>query len=310
MSKGTHKKINSLNLLISLVMAFCAWFYVAYSINPITSRVYRDVPITFEGEYDLGMDGLGVESASADTVNVKVALNRKDVGSMSAARITAVADVSNLGEGDSKVEVKVSVPDGMSVRMQSVGSVGVKVAKSSNIDVDVAVGYDKPTESNTEPVATSISSEKVSVMGARLQVDKVAYVLVPLDEELVDTEGSVFSGKPVAVDRTGSPVAHVVVMPDTIRVEAFRAPLKTVDLKVEVINSGAGSSKRSYTVPSKVTIKGSAEIMDDIDSISAESVDISEMKKNGIVPLEFKLPEGVYISNASMLASIKVKVNK
>ncbi len=308
MNKGNHRRINTVNVLISLFLAFLAWFYVAYSVNPLTTKVYRDIPIAFTGEYELGMKGLGVEYSSSESTNVRVKLNRTAISGMNASRISASVNVADLSEGSSKVDVKVSVPDGMSVKSQTVGSVQVEVCQSSNIDVETTVGYDEPSESKTEPVVMSAAAEKVSVMGAKSLIEKVKYVLYPVNESLIDEDGTLFNVKPVAIDEDGEIIKHVVIMPSTVSVKAYKGAVRTVKLNIDVKNENGSEVGRTFTVPPTVTIKGPKEVVDKIAAIDAKSVDLSDVKKSQSIPIEYELPEGVYVANSSFMAAIKVKV--
>ena len=43
---SSDKGINKVNLVLSIVIAFAAWVYVVYSINPTVSKTYTDIPLT------------------------------------------------------------------------------------------------------------------------------------------------------------------------------------------------------------------------------------------------------------------------
>lgn len=309
MNKFFRKKVNSVNILISIAIAFLAWFYVAYSVNPMTTKTYRDVPITFEGEYELGERGLGIENASVESLSVKLSLDRSDIIGMSSNRIVATVNVAQLSEGVKKIPVQVTAPDGTVLKYQSHSVINVTVSKSNNRDVDVAVGYKDNNDANIEPYIDEISAARVSVMGAKKLVDEVAYVLLPLNADFVGNNSETFTATPIAVDKTGKEIKHVVVLPSSISVKAHRVPIKTVELDLEVINTGESEMGRTFVAPNSVSIKGSAEILDSIERIEAEPIDISDMKKSGSITIKFKLPEGVQLANSSILAKLKVKVN-
>ena len=45
-NETNSKKINKLNLVLSVAIAFASWLYVVYSINPTISRTYTNIPVT------------------------------------------------------------------------------------------------------------------------------------------------------------------------------------------------------------------------------------------------------------------------
>ncbi len=305
-----NRSINSLNVAFSILIAFSAWFYVCYAVAPNVTRTYRNVEISYEGEYDLGIDGLGVLSTNIDTVDVTVTLPRTEVNKVSAESFKAVADVSTANKGANTVAINISGPRGVSIKSQSVDTVEVEVTESNNIDVDVAVGYLNAPDATTEPMATELGAERVSVMGAKELVDKVAYVVLPVEDTAIESESALtVSRTPVAVDSEGNQIPHVVVMPNSIRATVFKAHIKTVSLKVSVVDENSSSNK-TYEVPSTIKIKGKQSVIKSITEVNARPINITDVNESKRIALELELPDGVEVANAARATELSVKISK
>lgn len=305
MNKMSKRNINTINLIISILVAFSAWLYVAYGVSPTVTKTYHNVKITYEGEYELGLDGMGVLKSDVDSINVTVSLKRTDVSRVSSDNIIAKVNVKDANKGTNNLPISVETPDGVTYKSQSLDTVNVEVTESNNVDVAVTVGYTDVTDASTEPYATEIGADLVSVMGAKDLVDQVEYVVLNVNEDVVaDGSPYTFTGTPVAVDKTGKVVPHIVVMPNTVRTTVVASDVKAVALNVPVKDSS--SSSKSYEVPKTVKIKGDKKVLDATTQISAEEVDITDMKENSSVAIELILPDGVQVANASR--SIKLKV--
>lgn len=307
MNKGG---VRTLNIILSVLVSFTAWFYVAYDVSPTITKTYHNIPITFEGEYELGLDGLGVIKSDHDDMDITVTLPRTEVARISVDNFKAKVDVSKLNKGMNNVPITIETVDGVNVKSQSIDSLSVETAESNNIDVDVTVGYQNDNDATTEPVATALGSKRVSVMGAEELVSKVSYVVLPINDLFITADAtSTFSATPIAVDKNGHAISHVVVMPNSVRTTVYKGQLKTVPLEIEVTNNSE-NDKRSYTVPGTVVIKGKAAQIATINSITAKPINITDMKGGAKVKLEYELPEGVQIANASRNAFLKVIINK
>ena len=57
-NETSSKKINKLNLVLSVAIAFASWLYVVYSINPTISRTYTNIPVTVANSKTLAKNDL------------------------------------------------------------------------------------------------------------------------------------------------------------------------------------------------------------------------------------------------------------
>ena len=300
------KKIFKLNIVISILVSFVAWVFVVYNFSPMKSVTYTDIPITYVGETDLVQTGLGIGKTTTDTVDVTLKINRKDYNKISAEDIVANVDVSNAMEGSNGLSVMVTPPEGTILENISNNSVSIDVVAGANKDVDLTSVYSDQTDPDREPIPTEMSYSRVSVLGAADNVAKVTAAVVRIDANYLGDAPKSFVAVPVAVDKKGKEVPHVVVLPSEISFKATEGTVKTVQLNVNVRdNSEVG---KTIDAPDTITIKGPATILKGIEAIDAEPINVSAIAEDTSIEIEPKLPEGVSLALKSMGISAKVVV--
>lgn len=76
----------------------------------------------------------------------------------------------------------------------------------------------------------------------------------------------------------------------SVTVTAELAKTKTVPLDVPVVDNSSDLYTRNVSAPEEITIKGRSSDLEAIDSISAQSVDISDITENTSITLTPILP--------------------
>ncbi|NLA70085.1 MAG: hypothetical protein GX852_03465 [Clostridiales bacterium] len=304
-----RKNNNSLrfNLILSIIIAISGWTYVVYEVSPNIDRIFTEVPITFTGEYDLSDAGLGVKSSEISTVDVTVSMKRSVFSEYDASDIVAVCDVTDAKNGENTLPITISVPQALTLKKQSDQSVTIHVADSSTKDVPVLISYAGNVADNQEPLATELSYEDVSIFGASKNVEKVAYAMLKVDASKVTTSENTYTFTPVAMDKNGNIVEHIVVLPSEIGATVTSAICREVTLNVTVTDNSTDGLTRNTTVPKTITIKGSKNALGDIDKIDA-TCDITNIANSGSLELNYNLPDGVAIANNSFGQKLKLEV--
>lgn len=303
MTKNRKFSVNKLNIVIAIVIAFVAWVYVVYNYTPMKEVTYSDVNITFVGEDTLSVMGLGIEESSINKIDVKLDIHRKDFNTISNEDIEVVADVSEAVEGENGISLEVFPPENCKLISQSASATTVKVSYTDTKYVDLIATYSNAVEDNLEPIISAMSNTSVSIIGAKKNVEKVKYAAIQFKtEELGDGEKH-FVVTPVAVDSRGNKVPHIVVVPNEISLRARAGETKTVPLELKINNDS--HEEINYTSPNKVTIKGTAAALKPINKIEA-TADITGAGKGTAITINYQLPDGIDIANASIGQCVKV----
>ena len=111
-----------------------------------------------------------------------------------------------------------------------------------------------------------------------------------------------------AVDKHGNKVDDVTLSEKYASVTVTPYNEKTVTLVTDIEGEpAAGYELGTVDVPDTVRIMGNAESLKQVDSVSAETVDISGLSSSKTFDLEIRLPEGCVLSpGQDMTASVHV----
>lgn len=294
------------NIILALLVALGGWMFVVYNYYPMTEVDYSDVPVSFVGERALADRGLAVASTENDTVSATLNQKRVDVNAFTPSDITALADLSDCMAGENRVSINVNGPSETTVITSGPSHVMVDVERTDSAFMDIEVVYAKGAPDNTEPIATDMSQEQAEVVCAASKLDEVKSIAAVLDYNEVNSKAKSYTAKLVALDADGEAVPHAVIYPEEISLDASGAVTKTVIVKVPVNSKVNDNYDRKYSAPETVTIKGAKEKLDKIATVKAQEIDIRYVYADEEIPIEFELPEGVYLANESKGVVLKV----
>lgn len=302
------KRVNKLNLVLSIVIAFAAWIYVVYNINPTMTRTYKNVPVKFTNEDVLEKNDLAIKSTDLDSIDVTISARRSVLDDIESGDILVNADLADAGKGKNVIALSVTVPNNATLKKQSQKKITVNVEDRETKTVEAVAVFDSNKGNDTEPLVTKQNTEKVKVSGAKSLISKVSYAELTLNSNKVTGKEHTFSVKPVAVDSSGSTVKYMTVKPSRVTVTAVNSTTKKVKLITNVNNPTDSDYTRTYDAPSSITIKGFSKDLKGINSIETNTIDISGIKSSQDVAMSYVLPSGIRIANDSLGLKLSVKV--
>ena len=173
--KSSRQK--TIDIVISVAAAILLWIYVINIVNPPTSAVIRQVPITLTGEERLNESGRALSHAEGYVTDVEVSGPRNDIKNISASDIKLAVDVSNLAEGVNAVTVSSELPSGIKMEEMTNGTVNITVERYVTVDKPVEVVF-SGTEEGQEAMILSTSLSQIAVSGASSIVSSVSSVRV------------------------------------------------------------------------------------------------------------------------------------
>ncbi len=291
---------NKINMVIAIVVAVMLWMYVVGQVNPTTTKKFADVPITFVGEEALNNNGLAVADIEVTGVSVTLEGKRAVLMQVEPKEIGVTVDISDLGKGKNSVPIVVTVPADTKLAKSSVETINITVEDRIVETKDVRVAFEGNFEEGSEPGQISTSPQYVEVSGARSMIDKVDHIQVTVGAG-EEREGKIETDvTPIPVDAGGARVEHVELGQKRIHVSAVIMKKKTVDLKVETTGTPPdGFQLDTVEVAKQITIKGPKNVLENINEISADSIDISRLTETTTVPLHIVPPAGIEISAES-----------
>ena len=298
------------NIVIAILVSIASWTYVVYNNDPNTEVTYKDIPIVFEGETALANMGLGISQVSDGDEKIDVVLRQPRVrtNDISADDIRVIADVSSAIEGENGISLIISGPENTQVIDSSKKSISVDVEETNSVESEIIVEYSN-TGLGSEPVVSKMTSTSATVIGAASEierVDKVAALL--MFEDTSETPRNITASL-TAIDSDGDPIKHMVIYPSEVNFNAYTGVTKEVPLMVDV-DKPDDDYDRTWSAPSTIVIKGSAEALSDVDRIYTTKIDLGEIIENAELELEYDMPEGVYLANGQEGKTVRIRVTK
>ena len=285
------------NFILAIIFAVVLWAYVLGEIDPVRTVTIRDIPIRLLNETALNDDNLIITAMDYDTTSVTFNAKRSVANKIKASDFHATANLSEVTQGDNIVDVEISKPSTIAVDSISHEHINITTDKLITADKDIEVVFTNQNSDDTEPKILRLSEEQVKVTGAASYVGNVDKVIANVDASRITTDPNSISAELVAVDSSMNPVEGIELEFKNVSVTVILKYLKEVELVVPVIGKESGSISRGYSAPDKVMIKGSETALEGIESITCETVDISDLYENKSVTLVPILPEGVELSD-------------
>ena len=295
------------NIILSLVLAVSMWIYVVGEVNPTSETTIKNVPISFTNLDILDERGLAMSSSSAEAIDVQIKGPRSELGRITKDDIKITADMGALSKGENEVRLEVRVPDGTEVTRKSMGKIVVTVESLKTKEVPVRIDYDGVFEKDQEPLITSIEKSKMKVSGAESLVNSVTEVKGTINASDIGEEEQKRDCELAPVDSNGNEVNHISLEQSHISVTTAISKLKEVELKVPVVDNSDDDTERTIEKPEKIIIKGKADTLKDIKSVTAEPVDLTNLAFGDEVELKLNLPEGITLSEKNSRITVKVK---
>jgi len=298
-----HNKI--FTLLLSLLIAVGLWIYVVTTVTPEDSQWVYNIPVTFENEDGLFSDrNLTLTEGRNTTVNLKFKGNRQELTKLSNTNITVSVDLTEAtGPGVWFLSYDYTLPETVnsnSVRLESrsASSVEIVVDEKSLREVpvravfkgDVAEGY------SSDPI--SLEYDALNVSGpaeiiSRIAVAEVVLERTNLSKTVSDELLYTFldeNNEPVQSDEIHCDVDKIGVMMTVNMV-------KEVPLVIQYIDGGGATS--DFVVekiePSTVTIKGDAEELEGLNSLTIAKIDLSSVQTTYTQTVNIVIPDGMTI---------------
>lgn len=291
------KKVKTINIILSVVLAVILWAYVIGEVNPETEKTLEGVPLNIVGEKTLEAQGLVVITEFDDSVTAVIKGRRSEIYGMTANRLSARIDVSDCVEGENQVSVRVTAPSNVEEAAAKDGDLVVVVDRLVNEKKPVEVVISGELREGSEIDITSVSLESVGVSGPSTYVEKVDSVVGVLKvkdgQQDYSQEVSL-----IAVDKDGKAVKGVELDEPEVNVQAVKTLVKAFDVKVMYTGSPAEGISLEMPDSVDISLKGKYGDISKIESLETEAVDVSGITEDTYANVVFKIPSGAVAVNS------------
>ena len=317
-NKLTNSKV--FYMILAVMCSIGLWLYIDIIEAPQSTTTVYNIPVTFIGEDRLEEDGLMIISGKNTTVNLQLEGSRTAVSQVNRNNITitvqAYAQINSEGHYSLLYDVDFpsSVASQLRIVSRSIDAIDVDVVQMTSKTVEIQGKFVGTAAEGARISDTDFEFEQneVTVSGERSLVEQVDHALVTLD---VDDLSSTWSGELpiVLVDADGNEVDMTNLTCDITEVYTI-FPVQTVkEVPLTVsFTSGAGATSENATAtidPETVTISGTPERLDQIESINLGSIDLSKIVTSEVVNMTIPVPEGVSIISGITSAKVTVSMS-
>lgn len=299
------KKSNLFSLLLSVAIAVGLWIYVVTSVTPEDSQWIRNIPVTFANEDGLFSDrNFTLTEGRNTTVSLRFHGKRQELLKLNNTNITITADLSVVSEpGAWKLRYDVVLPEtvsdnDISIESRSTYEIEVLVDMLSTKEIEVRAVFQGDVAEGYMPDPIELENDSLEISGPKDLVSAVSYAQVVLERtNLSKTVSDTLSY--TLMDENDEPVnsdeIHCGV--DKIGVMMVVSLVKEVPLTVELIDGGGATEEHAvHTIePSTVTIKGAAEDLEALNSLSLGTIDLSSIQTNAAFTKTYNIviPDGM-----------------
>lgn len=307
-----------MSLLLSVLIALCLWIYVVTVVTPEDSQWIYNIPVTFENEDGLFSDrNLTLTEGRTQTINLKFRGNRQDLQKLSSSNVTITANLSQIeGPGQWQISYDYVLPENVStndisVEDRSSSTVTIVVDKLATKEIEVRAKFDGDVAEGYMPDPIELEQESLTISGPQDVVNQVDYAQVVLERTNVNkTVSDTLSY--TLMDEEGNPVESQEIHCDVDKINVMMMVymVKEVPLTVQYISGGGATSENviEQIDPSTVTIKGNAEDLEGLNSLSIAKVDLSSIQSTFSANYNIVIPDGMTImSEDTATVNIELK---
>ena len=299
--------------LISLSVGIVMWFLVIGGVNPVVTRQFTDVPVSFKNQSVLESRKLIRVSPENPTVTVTITGKRSDVYSVNKSDIVAEVNLQNgITSGAHSLSINYKVPYNVQFKSASDNDLLVtldeEISKTYKVEVET-IGQIK--NKNQVVAKKEPADSEVVVKGPVSYVNKVKRVRCVVDVTNKDGD-EVVQSKIVPVDELNKEVKKVSLSKTDTNVSIGFKNFKEVPIKLVEINSPPSDVRilKKDIVPNIISIVGNLTSLEQISQINTKPFDLSQIKESGSYNLNLELPSDVTLVNNDLKVVINIDVDK
>ncbi|GGJ72344.1 CdaR family protein [Virgibacillus salexigens] len=302
-------------------LAFAVLFYVFVSVE------VNNAPNNADSTFPSGGDSQNLETIDEVPVDIRINNDKYVVsgvpehvsvsmeGSLSILTPTiknrnfnVFVDLQGLEAGNHTVELQHDIPEKLDVFIEPKRiEVTIEEKATQEFDVNIDFLHENQLAEGFELGDYEVSPQKVTITSAQSVIDKIgivkAYVdLNGLDKSINNRE------VPVNVYDSQGNELNVNVQPENVVVSAdINNPSKKVPISVET----SGELPKGYELTSisanveEVELFGTNHVLENIEGISTEKIDLSEITDSGTIEADLALPDG---TSAKDIENVEVTV--
>jgi len=276
---------NKIIAVVSVILSFIIWMWVAIEKSPIESTVIKDVPVIFDREDSVPSQlGLQVFGNKEYTVDITVTGKKFVIQTLDASKFTVYAQTNYVDSaGKKSLPLKATTSADCDIVGLSEEYIDVYfdtlTEKEFNIEPVINTELDNIVSDDLIPGSYVLSQNSIKISGPTSEVNSISGVqaVVSIDKQLSSTTTLV----PEIVFK-GAKNTEYLTMDAENDITLTVPVLKVVELKTTVsfknVPSDLIKSPLPFTVsPEKLKVALAVESADEINEISVATIDFADI---------------------------------
>ena len=263
--------------ILAVMIAFVVWIIVAQINNPVSTQTYNNVRVTLVGTNVLENEGKVYQVLNnSDIVKITVRAPESVISTLTAADISAIADLSEIRE-DGTVPIVYSLDRAESITADH-DELQVVVEDKKTRYINIVYELVGSVGDGCVAGRVNLERNRIEVSGPESEVDKIAYAQVT-----IDLDGAI---KTISADmeihlydQSGHRIESETIVKQTDYVTTTVTVLSTKI--VPIYSSATGEPANGYLYaddiyiyPEVVTIAGDTGVLNNISWIEVDPIDI------------------------------------
>ncbi len=306
-----------LAVLLSAVVAFGLWMYVITVVSPESEETYYDIPVVLQNKNILEERELMIVS-DAPNVTLVLKSDRTILNDLNESNINVITNLANIEKpGIHQLTYDISYPgniphNDVAVQSSSTDMITLRVENRVRKTVPVVVDYGNTTVPQgyiSDLENAQLNYTNIEISGAESAIDQIEKAVINLD---LSSQTKTLAGefKYTLCDRFGVPVAMDFVTANTEKVSLMVKiqKVKEIELKLDIIEGG-GATLENTTIEvdtTKIQISGSDTQLEDLNSLTVGTINLSDILEDKTLTFPIVLPEGV--ANQTGVEQVTVKI--
>lgn len=309
--------------LVALPAAILLWLYVVTVVSPNSTRIVRDIPVTFEGSILLEEREL-IMTEGGGTVSLKITGDRVNLNKLTNQNIRVVGNLSQTSitePGDYTIPLTVIFPD-------NTGKVGYDFIDKTKADVSISVAK---LVTKTVPVVLDTGEGKakegfffdgsnakaepseITISGPDYEVNTVNRAMVDCTD-ISKLEETVVEQRPILLMQSDGTPANLKITEVGLTEATVSLPIqkyKELKLSVDIRDGGGATSENIESLQfssDSVLVRGSAAQIDNLeDTLTVGMIELAKTTAgNNSKTFSITLPSG--IKNVNGIDEVEVTV--
>ena len=317
--KNEHKhtqKENGITMVLCIIAAICIWFYVMSIDSPTATETFSSVGVTVLNDRDLTIETpLTPISGTGSVIEVKLKGRKTLLNDLRAEDIEAYVDVGDVqSTGKAVYPVIVEAPEGTVIEDYYPREITVYMDKRSIVSVPVEAQlkqYSLVSGYTVNLFSPTLSIDSVQVSGPESELKKIDSARLVVSFPGTITRSFSSTGPLTLVDENGNEVntKYLTLSETEATAKYYVYTTKQIDLNVAYKYGYFAENGTKVTVsPNRVTVKGTVENLDELESHLVATIDETQITEDGVHSYQLKLPDGVELVGENVTDTVSINI--